>query len=341
MPLFGILNINKPAGMTSRRVVDRVARLARPAKVGHAGTLDPLATGVLIVGLGGATRLVEYVQRMPKRYRGEFLLGRESDTEDIEGNVVELPLALDLPLPAGGGRGEGLPGDSSSSVDELSSGLRQASPERRRLAARIPTLEELIDAAAALTGEIMQRPPAFSALHVAGRRAYDLARAGQTVELAPRPVNVYRLEVVAYQFPTLTLDIECSGGTYVRSLGRDLARAVGSGAVMSGLVRTAIGGFTLADAMELDSLTRESLPARLQSPLTALVGLPQLLLSDEQARRARQGLTFDPAVEVLSMSSTGGEGNEYKAIDAAGRLVAILAARADGVLAPSRTFAAE
>src|SRR3972149_1595212 len=126
MKLSGILNINKPAGLTSRRVVDMVQRLVRPAKVGHAGTLDPLATGVLVVCVGAATRLIEYVQRMPKSYVGTFLLGRQSPTEDVEGHVVELP-----------------------------------NPP-------IPTLEQIHQAASNLTGNIFQRPPAFSALKING-----------------------------------------------------------------------------------------------------------------------------------------------------------------------------
>src|SRR5690606_6420881 len=139
---FGLLNINKPVGQTSRWVVDRVQRLVRPAKAGHAGTLDPLASGVLVVCVGQATRLIDHVQQMPKRYRAEFLLGRTSDTEDTQGEVVEL---VDPP---------------------------------------IPTHDAIIAAASQFVGEIMQRPPAYSALKVDGKRAYALARKGQAVELA-------------------------------------------------------------------------------------------------------------------------------------------------------------
>ena len=148
----GLLNVDKPAGMTSRDAVDLVQRLARPAKVGHAGTLDPLATGVLVICVGAATRLIEYVQRMPKRYVGTFLLGRSSTTEDIEGQVT---LLSDPPIPA---------------------------------AAQIEAATEKF------VGSLLQRPPAFSALKVAGKRAYDLARRGEAVELKPRPVEVYALK---------------------------------------------------------------------------------------------------------------------------------------------------
>jgi len=137
----GILNVNKPTGETSRHVVDTVHRLVRPAKAGHAGTLDPLAAGVLLVAVGPATRLIKYLQRMPKQYKGTFLLGRESTTEDITGEVVELD---DPP---------------------------------------VPSMEKIAATAEKLLGRVEQRPPAFSALKVAGKRAYDLARKGKPVDL--------------------------------------------------------------------------------------------------------------------------------------------------------------
>ncbi len=215
-PACGLLNVNKPPGITSRRVVDTVGRLGAPAKVGHAGTLDPLAAGVLVVAVGGATRLVQYVQRMAKRYLGTFMLGRRSVTEDVEGEVVELP------------------------------------------GAPVPTHEALEAAAKRLVGRIEQRPPVFSALKIHGRPAYKLARGGKPVELAPRPVDIYRIEVRAYEYPELVLEIDCGGGTYVRSLGRDLAEALGTAAVMSALSRVLIGPFRVEEAVRLDELTRDN-----------------------------------------------------------------------------------
>ena len=189
--MFGLLNINKPSGITSRRVVDRVARLVKPLKAGHAGTLDPLASGVLVVCVGQATRLIEYVQRMPKRYRATFLLGRSSPTEDVEGEVSELA---------------GAPEPSRAQIEQAAQGM---------------------------LGQLAQRPPAFSAIKVAGRRSYDLARAGQAVELEPRTITVYGIDLIAYRYPELELDIRCGSGTYVRTLGRELAERLGSCAVMS------------------------------------------------------------------------------------------------------------
>src|SRR5436190_8799230 len=199
--MFGLLNVDKPSGLTSRDVVNRVQRLVKPHKVGHAGTLDPLASGVLVVCVGPATRLIEYVQRMPKRYLATFLLGRRSETEDIEGAVTEL---TDTP---------------------------------------VPTVEQAHGALPNFVGRIQQLPPAFSALKVDGQRAYALARKGETPDLQPRPIEVYSVELVEYSYPQLVLDIRCGSGTYVRSLGRDIARALGTEAVMSALVRTEIGPF--------------------------------------------------------------------------------------------------
>lgn len=289
MPLNGLLNLHKPPGVTSRRVVDQVQKLVRPAKVGHAGTLDPLATGVLVVCVGSASRLIEYVQGMRKQYTGTFLLGRRSNTEDIEGEV-EL---LDNP------------------------------PQ--------PTREEIEKAAAVFSGEIQQRPPAFSALKLQGQRAYDLARAGKEVELAPRPVLVHRIEVVRYDYPELTLDIECGSGTYVRSLGRDLAEWLGTASVMSALVRTAIGSFKLADAVDPLALTRDNLSSHLQPMRRAVEMLPSVCLSSEEAARIGRGLSLDlPDAPA---------GQELAAVNSAGDLMAILTRRPDGRLGPSRNLA--
>jgi tRNA pseudouridine55 synthase len=273
--LFGLLNVNKPRSTTSRRVVDRVARLVKPAKVGHAGTLDPLASGVLVLGIGQATRLVEYVQEMPKQYRATFLLGRSSTTEDIEGEVTEVP---------------------------------GAAP---------PSREQLERAAVELTGEIEQRPPAYSALRVAGRRAYALARAGQQVDLVPRRVRIDRLRIEHYAYPELVLDVECGGGTYIRSLGRDLAQRAGTAAVMSALARTAIGGFTLADAIDVDALTAENLTQFLLPAERAVQGvMPARGVSSAEAERLARGQTI---------AAEGEAPGRCAAFDARGRLVAILA----------------
>jgi tRNA pseudouridine55 synthase len=281
MPCLGLLNINKPAGMTSREVVNHVQKLVRPAKAGHAGTLDPLATGVLIVGVGRATRLIEFVQQLPKQYRATFLLGRHSDTEDTEGQVVELP--------------------------------NPAVPRRDQIEAQ----------ALKFLGEQMQRPPAYSALKVRGQRAYDLARAGAPPELVPRPIVILALEVLAYDYPQLELRIACSSGTYVRSLGRDLAEALGTAAVMSALVRTAVGHFRLAEAVELATLTPNTLSRHLLPPRQAVAHLPARELTAAELARIARG---------MSIPSAGAQqGEHFAALDKQGQLAAILEAHVQGL----------
>jgi tRNA pseudouridine55 synthase len=289
----GILNLHKPAEMTSRQAVDLVQRLTRPARAGHAGTLDPLATGVLVVCVGAATRLIGYVQRMSKRYTGTFLLGRQSPTEDVESNVTELP---DAP---------------------------------------IPTREEIVAATGRFVGRIEQRPPAFSALKVAGRRAYKLARQGQQPQLAARPVKIYHIEVVTYQYPELILDVQCGSGTYIRSLGRDLAESLGSSAVMSALVRSSIGSFSLKEAVDPRSLNGDNLPQCFQPPLRAVEYLPRVHLSADEVTRLRYGLT------IAWRAADGAkhtEGEEIVALDSAGELVGILTPDAVGQLRTLRNM---
>ena len=235
--MIGLLNIHKPYDVTSRDVVNRVQGLVRPDKAGHAGTLDPLATGVLVVCVGAATRLIECVQELPKSYIATFLLGRQSETEDVEAPAVEL---VNPPVPS-----------------------------REEVEAKLPQF----------CGKILQRPPAYSALKVQGRRAYALARRGQAVELKPRPITIHQLGIVRYAYPELTLAVECGSGTYVRSLGRDIAAALGTAAVMSALERTAIGKFTVAQACPLEQLTAETLESWLLPPIRAVDHLPSVVLS--------------------------------------------------------------
>jgi tRNA pseudouridine55 synthase len=293
---FGLLNIDKPRGETSRWVVNQIQRAVRPAKTGHAGTLDPIATGVLIVCVGQATRLVEYVQMMRKRYRAEFQLGRTSATEDIEGEINEL----------------------------------QNPP--------VPSIAEIERAAKQLTGEIMQRPPAFSALKVAGHRSYDLARRGQAVELAPRPVTIFSIETVSYVYPQLILDIQCSGGTYVRSIGRDLAESLGTGAVMSALVRNSIGSFRLDDALDPSQLTADTVAQHLIPPPRAVEQLQSIALNEEQLNRLRFGQHLDLPALVSIAEASASESPDFAAFDAYGNLAAILQRRPDGLFGTIRNF---
>lgn len=288
--MWGLLNIDKPYDVTSRDVVNHVQCLVRPHKAGHAGTLDPLATGVLVVCVGAATRLIEFVQGRPKTYVATFLLGRSSETEDVEAPVVEL---AEAPIP---------------SRDEVAAVLPQ------------------------FRGEILQRPPAYSALKVHGRRAYALARRGQSVELKPRPIVIHRLEILGYAYPALTMAIECGSGTYIRSLGRDIAAALGTAAVMSALQRTAIGSFSIDDACSLDQLTPQTLSSQLLPAMRAVEHLPLLRLSAAQVEEIAHGRAIQGEIP--------GGAPYAAAVDLAGNLLGTLLALRPGLLQPHRNFVA-
>ena len=273
----GFLNINKPSGMTSRAVVDRVTRLIPRAKAGHAGTLDPLASGVLVVCLGSATRLVEHVQRMGKTYRAVVLLGARSDTLDADGQVEE----VDNP--------------------------------------RIPAQVEVQQAVARQVGQILQRPPEFSALRIKGQRAYDLARSGRAVTLEPRPVRIDRIEIISDHWPHLELEIDCGGGTYIRSIARDLGEDLGCGGLIKTLVRTRIGAFRLEHAVDPASLTEASLPAHLHPLIAAVPDLPAVSLDVSQVTAVAQGRALTAASLALEPVPEG----EIALLDTKGELVAL------------------
>jgi tRNA pseudouridine55 synthase len=232
---------------------------------------------------------MEYVHRYPKSYRGFFLLGRQSDTDDVEGKIVEIS---DAP---------------------------------------VPSREAISTACIKFTGQIMQRPPIYSAVKIEGRRSYKLARRGEAVELAEKPVTIHSLSVVDYQYPELTLDIVCSSGTYVRSLGRDLATELGTGAVMAALVRTEIGRFQLKHALQLDEVTLASVEKHLESPLKLLGGIPSLSLTEADVATLCRGMAISREALV----------GEIAGVDAAGNLVAILVSDGKGLLQPKRVFLPE
>jgi tRNA pseudouridine55 synthase len=233
----GVAVVDKPAGITSHDVVGLLRRRFHERQVGHAGTLDPDATGVLVVAVGMATRLVRYVGDTRKRYTGEVVLGVETDTLDAAGAVTA---RHDM---------------AGVTVDDA-----------RRVVA-----EHLL-------GDIEQVPPMVSAIRVEGRRLHELAREGVEIERAPRPVTVHRFEVLPTDDPlVLAIDVDCSSGTYVRSLAADLGRLLGGGAHLRALRRTAVGSFTIAEAAPPDVC--ELLPVA-----AAVRDLPQVQI-DEATRR--------------------------------------------------------
>jgi len=268
----GFLNVYKPVGVTSFDAVKMILREIlegkkpeKKIKIGHAGTLDPLAEGVLVMALGRASKLISRVQEQKKTYIGTFRLGFSSPSEDVETEMT--------PVPAG---------------------------------TPIPTLAEIETVLPEFLGEIQQKPPIYSALKVNGRKAYDLARKGEEVELKARPIQVYELEVLAYKFPELKLKIVCGSGTYVRSLGRDLARRLGTEAVMAALIRTAIGNFRLEDALEIrkrDDLRPLNRPhcTELVRPFwDAIPNLPRITYGPEDVRRLQTGIAVNhPATEKM------------------------------------------
>jgi tRNA pseudouridine55 synthase len=249
--LHGLLLLDKPSGMTSMSALARVKRALRCKKAGHTGTLDPLATGILPICFGHATRLAELLLASEKSYEAEILLGVETDTLDSDGTITQR-----APLP-----------------QELDEAMILAVLQRWH-------------------GEHLQRPPAYSALKIQGQRAYDLARAGEAPELAPRPITIHRLELLAFAPPTLRLACHVSKGTYIRSLARDIGHELGCGAHLTALRRTQVGSFLIQDALSLNAIEND--PEAAQAALLPLAALfphaPLLEASEEEARRLRQGL---------------------------------------------------
>ncbi len=286
--MFGLLNVNKPSGQTSRDTVNRVQSLVRPAKVGHSGTLDPIASGILVMTLGSATRLTPYLQKLDKRYRAMFLLGRRSNTDDIEGEVMEL-----------------------------------SSPPQ-------PTRQAICQELRQLTGLIEQRPPVYSAIKIRGKRAYQRARAGEIIQPESRQVHIYQMDLLQYDYPKLVLDIHCGSGTYVRSLGRDLAENLSTAAVMSELVRTQVGPFHLQDAIDPDRLDLSTLEQQLLSPLMAINSLEQRVVDANEIQLLAHGRT-------IPLAGTNSSSQEIAAVDSQDNLVAILVHR-NGELGPRLNF---
>ncbi len=267
--MFGFFNIHKPPGCTSHDVVYKVRkRLPAGVKVGHCGTLDPFAEGVLVVCMGPATRLTSFVQDRPKRYLATITLGQTSTTADPEGEIIATP---------------------------------GATP---------PAAEAVQNALAAFRGQITQVPPAHSAVFINGQRAYDLARKGREVDMPTRSVRIDAMELVRYEWPILELDITCGGGTYIRAIARDLGEALGVGGYCSGLVRSEIGEFTLATAMDVRDVEARHLIA----PLAAVSDMPRLTITEEQAhaisfgRRLRLTTAPLPPMDIeIAVVTEGGE----------------------------------
>ena len=242
--------LNKPYDMTSTQAVGKVRWLLSAAKAGHAGTLDPLATGILPIALGEATKVVPQVQDGIKVYRFAIGWGKATSTDDTEGEVI------------------------------ATSDIR---PDRAALEAVLPRF----------TGTIMQRPPAFSAIKVDGERAYDLARAGEVVELAARPIDIDAIRLVEHGTDTTILEVTCGKGTYVRALARDIAEALGTVGHVTSLHRAAVGPFTDADAVTIEQMEAAEAGAARDALITPLASglaeLPEIRLDAGQAKAVSHG----------------------------------------------------
>lgn len=273
----GVVVIDKPAGWTSHDVVAKSRGILGTRKVGHSGTLDPDATGVLVLGVGRATRLLRFLTELPKSYVGEIVLGVETSTLDAAGDITATH-------------------DMEAVVDG-----------------------DVRAAAAALTGPIMQIPPMVSAVKIDGRRLHELAREGKEVDRPPRPVTVHRFDVepVAGDPGVWRCEVDCSSGTYVRTLAADVGAALGGGAHLRSLRRTAVGGFTLDDAGTIED------PVLL--PMSAAVQhLPNVVVNTEVAVAVGHGKVLP--TEVLGVVGDG----PWAVVDADHRLLAVYAAHKGG-----------
>ncbi len=266
----GVVVIDKPAGWTSHDVVAKSRGILQTRKVGHSGTLDPDATGVLVLGVGKATRLLRYLTPLPKSYVGEIVLGIETNTLDASGEVT------------------------------ATHDMSNVSPD------------EVEIAAAALTGSIEQIPPMVSAVKIGGRRLHELAREGKVIDRPPRPVTIYRFDVapVPGEVGIWRCEVECSSGTYVRTLAADLGSSLGGGAHLRNLRRTSVGGFTLDDARPMED--PEILPIS-----AAVRHLCSVVVDDEVAIEVGHG-------RVLTLERLGADGpGPWAVSNAEGELLAV------------------
>ena len=245
--MFGVLNLKKPTDVTSRDVVNIAQRIVKPVKVGHAGTLDPMATGVLLVCLGGATRLISLLQKSTKAYVAEFTLGLRSDTDDSTGEVEAVAVT--------------------------------SPPDEHAVKSALATFVGCID----------QVPPAFSAVKVAGQRAYSKARRGEDVVLTPKKVMVHSIDIIRFDWPKLTLQVKCGSGTYIRSIARDLGERLGCGGLMSALERTRIGSFHVNDGIDAKLLTTDNIAESVHDPIQIVSGCSQYRCTADDVEQLKSG----------------------------------------------------
>jgi tRNA pseudouridine55 synthase len=283
----GVLNIDKPDGLSSHDVVNRIRRLTGIRKVGHTGTLDPLATGVLVICVGRATRLAEYVSGQPKNYLANILLGQETDTYDQEGRIIaQNPVSV--------------------------------------------TKAELEAALLQFHGEIQQIPPMYSAIKVEGQPLYKHARKGEVFDLKARTVHIECLEILHWQTPHLGLHIECSSGTYIRSIAHDLGQILGCGGVLSSLRRTAVGRFQIDDAAPLNLLREDNWQTYLLKSEVAVSHLKKVEFESDAA----MALYYGQKIPAMPDQESG---HLHRAFDENGQFIGILTVD-EGLWRPKKIF---
>lgn len=262
--MTGFINLNKPEGFTSHDCVACVRRILNTKRVGHGGTLDPLATGVLPIAVGSATRLLQFLPT-PKAYRAKVRLGMITNTDDLEGEVIQ------------------------------------------QCAAQSVTREQINAALSAFQGQIQQVPPSFSAIQRDGKRLYELARKGKAVEVEPRTVEIFNIEVLDWQadleFPELTLQIHCGPGTYIRAIARDLGASLQIGGTLAQLLRTQSCGFDLDKSVSLTELENQAAQGEVSfiEPVEALAHMDSLILEQNSAMHWTQG----QVIQVDDTSKSG------------------------------------
>lgn len=278
--MIGFLLIDKPANISSHDVIRQLRRVTGVRRIGHAGTLDPLATGLLVVAVGRAARLLEYAQGLPKRYRAVVRLGQSTLSYDAETEVVvERPFTHITP-------------------------------------------RQIEDALAHFRGDILQKPPAYSAIKRDGQPLYKLARKGEDVTVEPRPVTIYELSLLETRLPELVLDVQCGSGTYIRSLAHDLGEALGCGGHLTALRRTAVGDFWVDRAVPLAAFTAETWQTHLLPLDTAVSHLPRFETTPEEAASLLLGQAIPQSTQLAT-------GQIARAYSADGRFLGIVTAKED------------
>jgi tRNA pseudouridine55 synthase len=290
----GVLNINKPSGVTSHDVVESVRKILHEKRIGHTGTLDPLATGVLVLCAGRATRIAQYLEAGEKEYKAIMRLGVTTDTLDAEGLILE---------------------------------TRSYAP---------PDQQKIVDVLQAFIGPIMQRPPAFSAVKVAGVPSYKLAREGKAELLKPRSVTIYSIELTAFEDPVVSLLVRCSKGVYIRTLCSEIGDALGMGAHLIGLERTRSGRFSIDGALTLDRLQEMMTAGNAEQVITpideALAAFPAIRISEAETVRVLHGNQISCPSSFANITS-----DHIRLHSPAGRLLG-LARIVAGVLKPDLVF---